>query len=87
MRRFTFTLVSLLGITILSAQDCNKTLTGKVIDFHDGVPLENASITFNNKTIVTDSKGTYTINDLCAVSYAFTVSHINRKYLRITIYM
>ncbi|WP_271783535.1 TonB-dependent receptor [Aquimarina algiphila] len=77
MKRLTLILVFFSGVTILSAQECDKTLTGKVIDFHDGVPLKEATITFNNKTIVTDNNGTYTINDLCAVSYAFTVSHVD----------
>ncbi len=77
MKRFTFTVVFLLGVFISSAQDCNRSLTGQVIDFHDGVPLEGATITFNNIKIVTDSNGTYTINGLCAVSYAFTVSHVD----------
>ncbi len=77
MKRLTLILVLLLGTTILSAQECDKTLTGKVIDFHDGAPLKEATITFNNKTIVTDNNGRYTINDLCAVSYAFTVSHVD----------
>ncbi|GAA4276087.1 TonB-dependent receptor [Aquimarina mytili] len=75
MKRFTLITVYLLGVTFSLAQDCNKTLTGKVIDFHDGVALKGAKITFNNQMIVTDTEGNYTINDLCAISYAFTISH------------
>ncbi|MBQ0733823.1 TonB-dependent receptor [Aquimarina celericrescens] len=75
MKRFTFISVFLLGVTLSFAQECDKTLTGQVIDFHDGKPLKGATITFNNTTIVTNSDGTYIINGLCAVSYAFTVSH------------
>ncbi len=77
MQRFTFILVFLLSVTLSSAQQCDKILTGKVIDFHDGVPLKGATITFNNQTTVTDINGNYTINELCAVSYAFTVSHVD----------
>ncbi len=75
MKRFTLITVFLLGVTFSSAQDCDKTLTGKVIDFHDGVPLKGAKITFNDQMIVTDTEGNYTITNLCAISYAFTVSH------------
>ncbi len=77
MKRFTFTLVFLLGLFNLSAQDCDKTLTGKVIDFHDGVPLEGATITYNSTTIQTDAEGKYLITGLCGTSYAFTISHVD----------
>lgn len=85
MKRFTLISVFLLGVTFSSAQDCNKTLTGKVIDFHDGVPLKEAKITFNNQMIVTDTEGKYTITGLCATSYAFTVSHVNCNSQVVTI--
>ncbi|WP_438710685.1 TonB-dependent receptor [Aquimarina muelleri] len=75
MKRYTWLLVFLLGINLLSSQECDKTLSGRVIDFHDGVPLEAATITFNNRTIVTDAMGAYAISELCATAYAFTVSH------------
>ncbi|SHI97516.1 TonB-dependent receptor [Aquimarina spongiae] len=76
MKRLTLTIVVLLSGTLISiAQECNKTLTGKVIDFHDGVPLKGATITYNNKTIVTDDAGNYSISSLCPTSYAFTISH------------
>ncbi len=75
MKRIIFTTVSLLMVAVVVAQDCDKTLSGQVIDFHNGQPLKGAKITFNSKTIVTDSQGTYTIDNLCAISYAFTVSH------------
>jgi len=65
----------LLAVCAVKAQNCDKTLTGRVIDFHDGLPLKEASITFNSQTIVTDTDGTYTIDNLCAISYAFTISH------------
>ncbi len=75
MNKYTLTLVFFFGITVLFAQDCNKTLSGSVIDFHDGVPLEGATITYNSTTMLTDASGKYTISGLCATSYAFTISH------------
>ncbi|WP_062053672.1 TonB-dependent receptor [Aquimarina longa] len=75
MKRYTWLAVFLLGINLLSAQECDHILSGRVIDFHDGVPLEGATITFNNRTIVTNATGRYYIEDLCATAYAFTISH------------
>ncbi len=75
MKRNVIYIVFLLVVNYVFAQDCTKTLSGRVIDFHDGVPLEGATITFNNTTVKTDSNGMYKINKLCATSYAFTVSH------------
>lgn len=75
MKGYTFILVFLLSTKFLSAQDCNKTLLGRVLDFHDGAALKDATITYNNKMIVTDISGNFTITGLCPVSYAFTISH------------
>ncbi|MFC5047848.1 TonB-dependent receptor [Aquimarina hainanensis] len=75
MKRYTWILVFLLGIGQLIAQDCNKSITGYVIDFHDGEALKGAIIRFNDRSIQTDETGQYTIEGLCEVSYAFTVSH------------
>lgn len=85
MKRFTFLIAYLLGITFSFAQNCDKTLTGKVIDFHDGVALKGAKITFNDQMIVTDTEGNYIINNLCATSYAFTVSHVDCNSQVVTI--
>ncbi|MDH7446231.1 TonB-dependent receptor [Aquimarina sp. 2201CG14-23] len=75
MKRNTLYIVFLLAANYLFAQDCNKTLSGRVIDFHDGVSLEGATITFNSTTVKTDSNGMYKLTGLCATSYAFTISH------------
>ncbi len=75
MKKFALITGFLLSATLSLAQNCDKTLTGKVIDFHDGVPLKGAKITFNDQMIITDTNGNYTIANLCAISYAFTISH------------
>ncbi len=79
MIRSIWRAIFLIGILSKSAfaQECNKTLTGKVIDFHDGIPLENAKVMVNNTATYTNSKGEYTIKNLCSTSYAFTISHEN----------
>jgi len=75
MQRNAFILVFLLGISLISGQECDNTLSGHVIDFHDGVSLEGATITYNNTTIETDANGKYQLTGLCATSYAFTIAH------------
>ncbi|MFL1894553.1 TonB-dependent receptor [Aquimarina sp. 2-A2] len=75
MKRFAYVLVFLLGNGMLIAQDCNQVLTGQVIDFHDGLPLEDARISFNNLVFTTDNEGRFRIENLCPTAYAFTVTH------------
>ncbi|WP_299435677.1 TonB-dependent receptor [uncultured Aquimarina sp.] len=85
MKRNTLMLVFLLGVNFLFAQECDKTLSGRVIDFHDGVSLEGATITYNSTTIKTDSNGAYKIIGLCGTSYAFTISHVDCNSQVVTI--
>ena len=78
--------VLLTGINSFS-QDCSKVLTGKIIDFHDGVPLEDATITYNNITVNSDAQGNFKITGLCPVSYAFTIAHPDCNSQVVTINM
>ena len=78
--------VLLTGINSFS-QDCSKVLTGKIIDFHDGVPLEDATITYNNTTVNSDAQGNFKITGLCPVSYAFTIAHPDCNSQVVTINM
>lgn len=65
-------------IGIAQAQECNLTLEGKVIDFHDGSPLIDALIKFgdSHKYTVTDLDGKYELKGLCPGTYKVEVSHI-----------
>ncbi|WP_025742145.1 TonB-dependent receptor [Aquimarina pacifica] len=87
MIRRAWLIVLLFGIHVLSGQQCDKTLVGKVIDFHDGVPLESAIIQYNNTIIKTDQDGGYRISGLCPTAYAFTISHENCNERVITLDM
>ncbi|MFK7935982.1 MAG: TonB-dependent receptor, partial [Saprospiraceae bacterium] len=62
----------------LSAQNCNLTLTGRVIDLGTDEPLEivNVFIEETGKGAVTDSLGRFVINDLCAKHYHLRFTHI-----------
>ncbi|WP_378186155.1 TonB-dependent receptor [Aquimarina sp. W85] len=75
MKRFACIFVFLLGNSMLLAQDCNLILTGQVIDFHDGLPLKDATISFNDSVFTTDNEGNFRITNLCPIAYAFTVKH------------
>ncbi len=75
MKKHLYVVMFLLAGISMFSQDCNLVLTGRVIDFHDGVPLKGAEISFNNQKIITNEKGEYRIENLCNVAYAFTVAH------------
>ncbi|RZS99526.1 TonB-dependent receptor [Aquimarina brevivitae] len=75
MKNAALIIVVLFQSIICYGQDCSKEFTGKILDFHDGVPLNNATITFNNTTIKSDKQGNFKITGLCPISYAFTISH------------
>ena len=73
-------LVILLFSSILSySQDCTSTLSGNVLDLHDGKPLSDAIIIVAGTTITaeTDSIGKYIIKGLCNRTYTIQVAHPN----------
>ncbi len=59
------------------AQDCSNTLSGTVIDFHDGMPLAGAIVQISGSTnaVYTDNEGRYQLNALCVGSLELEVSH------------
>ncbi len=60
------------------SQDCNYTFLGELDDFHDGSPIESATIYIKEKDryIVSDFDGKFKIEDLCAGTLTLTISHI-----------
>ncbi len=69
-------LVLLCSVQFIFAQECDLELTGKVLDFHNGEPLSNAVISFDDTIINTDIDGQYTLTGLCPKIYTVTVEHI-----------
>ncbi len=59
------------------SQECNNTLRGKVIDYHDSTPLSGATIMVfgTEKAVVSDIDGNYHIDGLCKGNYELEVSH------------
>lgn len=76
MRSYSIGLFLMLG-TIVSGQDCNHTLSGKTIDFHNSTPLIGATIIVVglDKAVLSDFNGQFKIENLCAGTYRLQVSH------------
>ena len=66
MRKFALILL-LLNQLIVQSQNCNYTLSGKVIDLHDGSVLSGATLVVSETGAATQTKldGLYTISNLC----------------------
>ena len=64
--------------SIAISQNCNSTLTGKIIDLHDGTVLTGATIVVveNNFTTLSNVEGKYTISNLCkGQTYSIKILH------------
>ncbi len=70
---FNFLLV-FLGLTIVSAQK-TFTVQGKIIDFHDKIPLKNATITIGSQTETSDEKGNFIFKAIEKGNYTLLASH------------
>ncbi len=66
-------------VALSSAQDCNLTLSGTVIDFHDGQRLEAAFVFIKELNIgtTTSPTGTYEFKNLCPATYTLYVTHLS----------
>ena len=75
--------ILLLATTFCFSQDCNNNLEGKVIDINENTPLEAAVIQLlgRNINVITDSKGFFSIKNLCPGKLKIKISHINCKDL------
>lgn len=76
MRIYALMILLFSGLSSIS-QNCNNTLSGKVIDLHDGTALVGAMIIIagTEQTVFTDVNGNFSIQNLCEQTYAIQVSH------------
>ncbi len=76
MRIYALMLVLLSSISSIS-QDCNNSLSGKVVDLHDGTILKGAMIIVagTEQVVISDDDGMFTITNLCNQTYALQISH------------
>ena len=73
--KFTFNLLLIFfGLTFFSAQNTFK-IQGKIIDFHDKVPLKNAIIKIGNYTETSDANGNFSFNSVKKGDYTITATH------------
>ncbi|APY00370.1 TonB-dependent receptor [Lacinutrix venerupis] len=72
-------LLSILFIScqISISQNCSNTITGKVIDQHDGTILVDAKVTIleTQQFVLTNFEGEFSISNLCNKTYTFEVYH------------
>lgn len=71
--------IILLATGLVFSQECDLTLTGKVINLYDNTPLEAAVIEVVGKKnhSVSTVKGEFTINNLCPGKLVIKISHLN----------
>ncbi len=72
-------IITLLFSSVVFSQDCNLTLYGHIIDFHNGEPITDATLLIENQNLntISDSNGKFTFNNLCEGNINLIVSHIS----------
>ena len=78
-KKYYLTYVFVCFTYLLIGQNCNLKFTGAVKDFHDGTPIVGATVQIEGlKTYaVTDSKGNFTIKNICNSIFTVKVSHVS----------
>ena len=72
-------IITLLFSFVMNSQNCNHSLEGYVLDFHNGEPIAGATLQIKNSQLqtISDSNGKFIINNLCESSLELIVSHIS----------
>ena len=71
-------IITLLFSCVMYSQNCNHSLEGYVLDFHNGKPIAGATLQIENSQLhtISDSNGKFIINNLCESSIELIVSHV-----------
>ncbi|MDC1235452.1 carboxypeptidase-like regulatory domain-containing protein, partial [Flavobacteriaceae bacterium] len=77
--KYILLLLMSLVLTLVNAQDCHFIIQGKVIDQHDGKPLEGAIVAIYGlqKEVFSDKNGQFILQGLCQGFYEIEISHID----------
>ncbi len=77
MKFYFFLLTTLWFVFPAFAQECTKSISGEVIDFHDKTPLAGALVVVvgQNTSVTTNSLGEFTIDGLCDTAIELEISH------------
>lgn len=72
-------IITLLLSCVMYSQNCNHSLEGYVLDFHNGEPIAGATLKIENSQLhtISDSNGKFIINNLCESFIELIVSHIS----------
>mgnify|MGYP003639279072 FL=1 len=78
-KKYYLTYVFVCFTYLLIGQNCNLKFKGTVKDFHDGTPIVGATVKIEGlKTYaVTDSKGNFTIKNICNSIFTVKVAHVS----------
>ncbi|WP_298511633.1 TonB-dependent receptor [uncultured Kordia sp.] len=78
MRTYLYMLM-LCSAMVMQSQNCNYTLSGKIIDLHDDSVLPGATLIIAGleKVVESDINGIYTFSNLCEGTYTIQISHPN----------
>jgi len=81
MRTFATALFAIIAINIGYSQDCNSILLGEIVDFHDNVPLQNATVLISgsDKSATSDENGKFRFERLCDGFIELEVFHSDCK--------
>ncbi len=73
--KFTLNIIAILfGLLFVNAQN-SFTVSGKVLDYHDRVPLKNAKIQIGNRTVSSDAAGLFSVSDISAGPHGLLATH------------
>lgn len=80
----------MLWYTAANAQlsdSCSFTMRGKIIDQHDGTPLEFATIYLveENRGAVSNEKGEYVLKNMCNGSHTIRITHLGCNPLEVKV--
>ncbi len=82
-------IITLLFSSMVFSQDCNLSLNGHILDFHNGEPITDATLQIENLNLntITDSNGKYQFNNLCEGRITLIITHVSceSKTIRIDI--
>lgn len=78
MKNISFVIFFLVSTVVIS-QNCDYSLKGEVIDFHNITPIENATIKVINSEAyaISDKDGKFTLKNLCNNKIEIEVAHLN----------
>ncbi|WP_340198709.1 TonB-dependent receptor [Ascidiimonas sp. W6] len=87
MKYVIITIFLLVSVCKVYTQDCDYILKGEVFDFHEGTPLKGAIIQIigAKKQYETNSKGSFTIKNLCNRIYELEITHSDCQTLIIPV--